>query len=463
MNFCDFSLVPELIKTLSHIGFNTPTPIQLQTIQPALDGKDILGVAQTGTGKTGAFLLPLLSLMSGGRARARMPRCVILEPTRELASQVQDACQQFCADLKLETALLIGGVASKPQEDKINRGVDILIATPGRFLDHFERGKLLLSDIQHLVIDEADRMLDMGFIPDIEKICEITPFTKQTMLFSATMPEDISKIAEKFMSSPVRVEVSKQSTTGENIAQHKIFVADKQKRELLRTILKHDNHSSDNTIVFCNSKRDVDILSNSLLRHGFSVAPLHGDIAQSIRTTVLDQFKAQNLKILVASDVAARGLDVPHIARVINFDIPLHAEDYVHRIGRTGRGGRMGESFSFVDPQSDKDTKRLRAIEKLISITIPETSFSDLGFAQSENTASKKHSDDIIPLKKTAKKPQTVSKNTLETPSKPYHKSNHKSDHADVLALKNDPQSFNDCEEIPAFLLTPLPKFAQRA
>lgn len=461
MNFCDFSLVPELVQTLSRIGFNSPTPIQLQTIQAALDGKDILGVAQTGTGKTGAFLLPLLSLMSGSRARARMPRCVILEPTRELASQVQDACQEFCVDLKLETALLIGGVASKPQEDKINRGVDILIATPGRFLDHFERGKLLLSDIQHLVIDEADRMLDMGFIPDIEKICEITPFTKQTMLFSATMPADISKIAEKFMSSPVRVEVSKQSTTGENIAQHKIFVTEKQKNDLLRTLLTHENHSSDNTIVFCNAKKDVGSLANSLLRHGFSVAAIHGDIAQNIRTTVLEQFKAQNLKILIASDVAARGLDVPHVARVVNFDIPLHAEDYVHRIGRTGRGGRTGESFSFVDPQNDKDMKRLSAIEKLISITIPETSFNDLGFEQSQSqkpVPKKHHTDDKSPRQKTTTKPQSDFKNTHKSSTS----SRHKPDHSDVSALKNDPQSFNDCDEIPAFLLTPLPKFAIR-
>lgn len=470
MNFCDFSLVPELIDTLSKMGFDTPTPIQLQTIQAALDGKDILGVAQTGTGKTGAFLLPLLSLMSGGRARARMPRCVILEPTRELASQVQDACQEFCANLKLETALLIGGVASKPQEDKINRGVDILIATPGRFLDHFERGKLLLSDIQHLVIDEADRMLDMGFMPDIEKICEITPFTKQTMLFSATMPTDISQIAEKFMSSPVRVEVSKQSTTGENIVQHKIFVAEKQKRELLRTILTHDNHSSDNTIIFCNSKKGVGVLVDSLLRHGFSAAAIHGDIAQNIRTAVLEQFKAKNLKILVASDVAARGLDVPHIARVINFDIPLHAEDYVHRIGRTGRGGRSGESFSFVDPDNIKDVKRLDAIEKLIAITIHDVSLDDLGFKKNSKPVTAKMITPKPPKSERpsedVKKPKRHIKSETESRVKPYEKYNRtgkKADHNDVSTLKNDPQSFQECDEIPAFLLTPLPHFAKRA
>ena len=406
--------------------------------------------------------------MSGGRAKARMPRCVILEPTRELASQVQDACQEFCENLKLETALLIGGVASKPQEDKINRGVDILIATPGRFLDHYERGKLLLNDIKHLVIDEADRMLDMGFIPDIEKICEITPFTKQTMLFSATMPKDISLIAEKFMSSPVRVEVSKQSTTGENITQHKIFIEEKQKQDLLRTILTHENHSTDNTIVFCNSKREVGILSNSLLRHGFSVAAIHGDIAQNIRTTVLEQFKAQNLKILVASDVAARGIDVPHVARVINYDIPLHAEDYVHRIGRTGRGGRSGESFSFVDPNDKKDMKRLEAIENLISIKINAIDPDSLGFNLSKDNPVKSQKQSNV--KTPEKKPEKVSeiiipKNTFKAlpkgNEKPYQRSHKKSDHCDVLTLDNDPKSFNDCAEIPAFLLTPIPKFAK--
>jgi len=435
MKFSDFALVPELVKRLSEIGFTDLTPIQEQTIEPALAGKDILGVAQTGTGKTGAFLLPLLSLMSGSRAKARMPRCVILEPTRELASQVQDACQDFCKNLNIDTALLIGGVASRPQEDKINKGVDILIATPGRFLDHFERGKLLLSDIQHLVIDEADRMLDMGFIPDIEKIFEITPFTKQSMLFSATMPQDIAVIAEKFMFSPKRVEVSPPATTSDNIHQNKIYVKEKQKRELLRCILKHENHSSDNSIIFCNSKRNVGVLSNSLLRHGFSAAAIHGDIPQNIRTTVLDQFKNKNLKILVASDVAARGIDVPHVARVINFDIPYHAEDYVHRIGRTGRGGRSGEAFSFADPSNDKDIKNLAAIEKLIGQDVNTILPESLGF--NERDAQK-----------------------TDTYQKPPSKSrSHKkaSDNNEVLSLDTDPQGFNDLNDVPAFLLRPLP------
>jgi len=351
--------------------------------------------------------------------------------------------------------LLIGGVASKPQEEKINKGVDILIATPGRFLDHYERGKLMLNDIHHLVIDEADRMLDMGFIPDLEKIFEITPFTKQSMLFSATMPADIAIIAEKFMFSPVRVEVSRPASTAENIQQNKIFVAEKQKRDLLRTILKHENHSSDNTIVFCNSKRGVGVLSNSLLRHGFSAAAIHGDIAQNIRTTVLEQFKAQNLTILVASDVAARGIDVPHVARVINFDIPMHAEDYVHRIGRTGRGGRLGEAFTFIDASNDKDMKRLKSIEKLIEKDINEVKLSDLGFSHSEVD------------KKVARPPKQHS-NDQATPEvkshpQPKPKRNYgKSDHNEVSVLKNDPNSFNDCEEIPAFLLRPLPKISKR-
>lgn len=448
MNFKDFALAPELIETLTKIGFDTPTPIQAQTIEPALNNKDILGIAQTGTGKTGAFLLPLITAMHGSRAKARMPRCVILEPTRELASQVQDACQQFCENLKLESTLLIGGVSARAQEDKINKGVDILIATPGRFLDHFERGKLLLNDIQHLVIDEADRMLDMGFIPDIEKICEITPFTKQSMLFSATMPEDIAKIADKFMFSPIRVEVSRPATAGENIAQHKIFVGKKQKPALLRAILTHSKHNTDNTIIFCNSKKEVDNISKMLNKHDLKAKPMHGDIVQSIRTEVLEQFKSQELKILIASDVAARGIDVPHIARVVNYDIPYNADDYVHRIGRTGRGGKSGEAFCFVDPENEKDIKYLSSIEKLIGSQITEASFDAFGFDVEPEV--------VQPKNKPSKR---------NTPNKTHKnkKNNSKGDHADIQTLATDPNSFQECDEIPAFLLTPLPKYSKMA
>ena len=345
MKFQDFDLHSDILKVLAEIGFEEPTPIQAQTIAPALEGRDIFGIAQTGTGKTAAFLLPLLTRMAGGRARIRMPRCVILEPTRELAGQVYDACEKFAKYLNLNMALLIGGTSSRAQEKKIDEGVDILIATPGRFIDQFERGKLLLSDVQHLVVDEADRMLDMGFIPDVEKICSVTPFTKQTLLFSATMPDDIGAIAEKFMSAPIRVEVAPEKTTNENVTQYLLNVPEMKKRELLRSILKEV--SPDNTIIFCNSKKGVGQLSESMMRHGYASAALHGDIPQNIRTQVLEQFRAQKLKYLIATDVAARGIDVASVSHVFNFDIPFHAEDYVHRVGRTGRGGRTGTSYSF--------------------------------------------------------------------------------------------------------------------
>ena len=434
MKFQDFNLHVDIFRVLSDIGFETPTPIQEQTIPSALEGRDIFGIAQTGTGKTAAFSLPLLTRMAGGRARARMPRCVILEPTRELAGQVYDACQQFARYLNLNMVLLIGGTSSRAQEKKIDEGVDIVIATPGRFIDQFERGKLLLNDIQHLVIDEADRMLDMGFIPDVEKICSVTPFTKQTLLFSATMPDDIGKIAENFMSAPIRVEVAPEKTTNENVTQYLLNVPEKKKRELLRNILEQT--SPDNTIIFCNSKKGVGQLSESMMRHGYACATLHGDIPQNIRTHVLEQFREQKLKYLVATDVAARGIDVASVSHVFNFDIPYHAEDYVHRIGRTGRGGRSGTSYSFVDLNDERQAKSLDAVKKFIQSDIEMLTPEEFGVdvLQNPQTSERKNKENVKKRSNDNKKRQK------------------KDIYDEVQSLDYDPQSFNDCEEIPAFL-----------
>lgn len=432
MKFQDFKLHADILKVLSEIGFEEPTPIQAQTILPALEGRDVFGIAQTGTGKTAAFLLPLLTRMAGGRARVRMPRCVILEPTRELAGQVFDACEKFAKYLNLNMALLIGGTSSRAQEKKVDEGVDILIATPGRFIDQFERGKLLLSDVQHLVVDEADRMLDMGFIPDVEKICSVTPFTKQTLLFSATMPDDIGTIAEKFMSAPVRVEVAPEKTTNENVTQYLVNVPEMKKRELLRAIIKQAE--PDNIIIFCNSKKGVGQLSESMMRHGYASAALHGDIPQNIRTQVLEQFRAQTLKYLIATDVAARGIDVASVSHVFNFDIPFHAEDYVHRIGRTGRGGRTGTSYSFVDLNDERQEKSLEAVKKFIQKDIDMLPAEDFGIDLSR--PQKRHFSDHKGKKRSNDNKRRSKKDIYD----------------EVQTLDYDPQSFHDCEEIPAFL-----------
>lgn len=438
MQFQDFALTPELLKTITEIGYETPTIIQQQAIEPALSGRDVLAIAQTGTGKTAAFLLPLLTRMYGSRARTRMPRCIILEPTRELAGQVLDSCNKFTKNLSLDAALLIGGTSSKAQEAKMDMGVDILIATPGRFLDQYEKGKLLLNDVQYLVIDEADRMLDMGFIPDIEKICSITPFTKQTLLFSATMPEDISNIAEKFMSAPVRIEIAPEKTTNENVTHFLININERKKRELLRSILKGDDIKS--TIIFANSRKTVSVLSESMLRHGYSSAALHGEIVQHLRNHVLEQFRAEKCQHLIATDVAARGIDVAHVSHVINFDLPYNPEDYVHRIGRTGRGGRTGTAYSFVDMSDERQAKSLKAIENFIDkkITIMTPEEFGLSFEQDDDKRSK-------PISLADKRQQRQQKHKRDN--------RHNNQSGDVQSLDYDPKCFADLPEIPAFLL----------
>src|SRR5580658_1376743 len=320
--FEDLGLCPEILKAVGESGYTTPTPIQAQGIPHVLKRRDIIGIAQTGTGKTASFTLPMIELLARGRAKARMPRSLILEPTRELAAQVAESFERYGKYNKLSMALLIGGVSFDDQDRKLDRGVDVLIATPGRLLDHFERGKLMLSQVQVLVVDEADRMLDMGFIPDVERICKLIPFTRQTLFYSATMPPEIKKLADKFLHNPVRIEVARPATTAANITQEIIRVPgnDWAKREALRRLIR--DNAVKNAIVFCNRKRDVDVVAKSLQKHGFSAAALHGDLDQSVRTRTLEGFKNDEIRFLVASDVAARGLDIPAVSHIFNFDVP---------------------------------------------------------------------------------------------------------------------------------------------
>ncbi len=369
MSFSHLGLSDKVIAAIDAAGYKTPTPIQEQAIPHVLAHRDVLGIAQTGTGKTAAFVFPMLTMLEKGRARARMPRTLILEPTRELAAQVADHFEKYGKNHKLNVALIIGGVSFDNQDAKLLRGVDVLIATPGRLLDHSERGRLLLSGCELLIIDEADRMLDMGFIPDIERIGKLVPFTRQTLFFTATMPPEIQRIADTFLHNPVRVEVSKPASAAVTINQ--LLVATgrdpHEKRETLRRLINTADNFK-NAIVFCNRKREVAQLHRSLLRHKFNAVALHGDMDQSARTAALEAFRKGEAKLLVASDVAARGLDIPEVSHVFNFDVPHHSDDYVHRIGRTGRAGRSGTAISIVAPI---DKKSVAAIERLIGQTIP--------------------------------------------------------------------------------------------
>ncbi|MGA7790777.1 MAG: DEAD/DEAH box helicase, partial [Xanthobacteraceae bacterium] len=370
MSFSHLGLSDKVIAAVAASGYKAPTPIQDQAIPHVLARRDVLGIAQTGTGKTAAFTLPMLTMLEKGRARARMPRTLILEPTRELAAQVEESFAKYGANHKLNVALIIGGVSFDDQDQKLMRGVDVLIATPGRLLDHFERGRLLLSGVELLVIDEADRMLDMGFIPDIERICKLVPFTRQTLFFTATMPAEIRRITEQFLSNPVRVEVARPATTVATTTQllARSGREPHDKRDTLRRLIR-SAEGLKNAIIFCNRKRDVATLFRSLQRHGFSAQALHGDMDQSARTAALEQFRKGEVTLLVASDVAARGLDIPDVSHIYNFDVPIHADDYVHRIGRTGRAGRSGTAITIV--AGSNDAKAVAAIEKLIGQAIP--------------------------------------------------------------------------------------------
>ncbi len=460
MSFSHLGLSDKVLAAVAATGYKTPTPIQDQAIPHVLARRDVLGIAQTGTGKTAAFTLPMLTLLEQGRARARMPRTLILEPTRELAAQVDESFAKYGANHKLNVALLIGGVSFDDQDFKLTRGVDVLIATPGRLLDHFERGRLLLTGVELLVIDEADRMLDMGFIPDIERICKLVPFTRQTLFFTATMPTEIQRITEQFLHNPVRVEVARPATTLATTAQFLIKSGrqDFDKRDTLRRLIRAAEGLK-NAIIFCNRKRDVATLYRSLKRHGFSVQALHGDMDQPARMTALDQFRKGEATLLVASDVAARGLDIVDVSHIYNFDVPLHPDDYVHRIGRTGRAGRSGIAITLVC--GPKDAIAVAAIEKLIGRTIPYMAAPDGVGSASEGDAAaarpnggRRHGERHAhghrgrggPARQPQGQPASVTRiedaRTRRTPQQSPARS--RSDEADAAHL-------------PAFLLRPLP------
>ncbi len=366
MSFHALGLSEELLSALAEMNYLEPTPIQAQAIPIVLQGRDVLGIAQTGTGKTASFTLPMLDILSQGRARARMPRSLILEPTRELATQVSESFERYGRFQKLTKALIIGGVAFGDQDKLLEKGVDVLIATPGRLIDQFERSKILLSGVEILVIDEADRMLDMGFVPDIERICKVLPPRRQTLFFSATMPPPIKRLADQFLNEPKLIEVSRPATANTFIEQRLYRLSARSKRDKLRDLLRSE--PIQNAIIFCNRKRDVSELHTAMKRNGFTVGRLHGDMEQPERQAELDKFRSGELPILVASDVAARGLDVPSVSHVFNYDVPIHPDDYIHRIGRTGRAGRSGIAITFSTPA---ELDAVQAIEKLLQVQIP--------------------------------------------------------------------------------------------
>jgi superfamily II DNA/RNA helicase len=402
MTFTELGLSESVLRAVSEAGYETPTPIQKQAIPQVLMGRDVLGCAQTGTGKTASFTLPMIDILGQGRAKARMPRSLILEPTRELAAQVEENFETYGKHTKLTTALLIGGVSFTDQFKKLDRGADVLIATPGRLLDHVERGKVLMNDVSFLVIDEADRMLDMGFIPDVERIVSFITKKHQTLLFSATMPKEIRRLADRFLKEPKEITVAAPSSVADTVEQALLIVQHRDKRAALRALLR--SQDVQNGLIFCNRKRDVGVVHRSLVRHGFDAGALHGDMDQFQRTDTLDKFKANEIKLLVCSDVAARGLDIAAVSHVFNFDVPTHAEDYVHRIGRTGRAGRSGKAYTLAAPE---DSKYIAGIERLAGKEIPRVEIEEFAGAALKEEAAKSRrgrKSEKAPVEKTEKK-----------------------------------------------------------
>jgi superfamily II DNA/RNA helicase len=412
--FADLGLSEPVLRAIAEMGYRHPTPIQEQATPVVLMGRDVLGTAQTGTGKTAGFTLPMLDILTGSRARARMPRSLILEPTRELALQVAENFIQYGKYLKLTHALVIGGESMTDQRDVLMRGVDVLIATPGRLLDMFERGSILLSDVKILVIDEADRMLDMGFIPDVERIVSLLPRTRQTLFFSATMSPEIRRLADAFLSNPREIAVSRPASVATTIIEGLALVAEHDKREALRRLIRTQNVQ--NALIFCNRKREVDVLYKSLTRHKFDVGALHGDMAQTIRFATMEKFKANDLRLLVCSDVAARGIDIGGLSHVFNFDVPHHPEDYVHRIGRTGRAGLEGHAFTIAAPE---DRAAVEAIEKLIGHPIPPVTVEGLDpVAWADDDGRKRRGRGRAPARKKAAPPEHAPPPLIPAPAK---------------------------------------------
>jgi len=445
LKFSDLGLSSVLSRAVADLGYESPTPIQEKSIPVVLMGRDILGSAQTGTGKTASFTLPMIDILASGRAKARLPRSLILAPTRELAAQVADSFEKFSVNNKLSMALLIGGVSFADQNAALSKGVDVLIATPGRLLDHFERGKVLLNDVKILVIDEADRMLDMGFIPDVEKIVSLLPRMRQTLFFSATLSDDIQKIGSKFVMNPKIIEVAPPASTAETVAQHLTWTDSKSKRQVLRNLLAVEQVK--NAVIFCNRKRDISTLVTSLKRHGFSAVALHGDMTQSARLDALQKFKDGDVPLLIASDVAARGLDIAGLSHVFNFDVPMSAEDYVHRIGRTGRAGKSGRAFTIAAGKDD--IKYVGAIEKLIGKAIPPIEVDQTSLVNVESGASPV-ADDLQ-----AEKPKQKRKAKPAESAKKSAASAHKNrNRDDELPSPPDCQgrTMRETGHIPAFL-----------
>jgi superfamily II DNA/RNA helicase len=455
MSFSHLGLSEKVLSAVAAAGYKAPTPIQDQAIPHVLARRDMLGIAQTGTGKTAAFTLPMLTMLEKGRARARMPRTLVLEPTRELAAQVEESFVKYGANHKLNVALIIGGVSYDDQDNKLMRGVDVLIATPGRLLDHFERGRLLLSGVELLVIDEADRMLDMGFIPDIERICKLVPFTRQTLFFTATMPPEIRRITEQFLSNPVRVEVSRPASTVASTTQllAKSGREPHDKRDTLRRLI-HSANGLTNAIIFCNRKRDVATLHRSLLRHGFSVQALHGDMDQPARMAALEQFRKNEVTLLVASDVAARGLDIPAVSHIYNFDVPIHPDDYVHRIGRTGRAGRSGTAITIV--AGSNDVKAVAAIEKLIGQSIPWIGEDALPPAP-QQPASASPQQAASPHRQSTRQPRRGRPDGHRQPHRPAAPASAARPPQRPQSPKPRNDDAGDASHLPAFLLRPVP------
>jgi superfamily II DNA/RNA helicase len=444
MSFESLGLSAPVLQAVADKGYTEPTPIQEKAIPIVLMGRDVLGCAQTGTGKTASFVLPMIDILSEGRAKSRMPRTLILEPTRELAAQVAENFEIYGKNHKLNMALLIGGVSFPDQERALERGADVLIATPGRLLDHVERGGILLNDVKILVIDEADRMLDMGFIPDVERIVGLLSPMRQTLFFSATMPPEIRRLADRFLSNPKEVTVSPPASAGTNIVQGLVVVPEAEKREALRALIK--SQELKNALVFCNRKRDVVTLHGSLKKHGFNAAALHGDMSQPARMETLERFKQGEIQILVASDVAARGLDIVDMSHVFNFDVPFSPEDYVHRIGRTGRAGKTGHSFTLASP-SEGDL--VQAIEKLIGTTIPRIEVPGLDVANFEASDGRRRGrgrgrgrtgDKPRGPRREAKEPREHHERKPRPPAEP---------HAEARAEQHEPREHVSREQAP--------------
>ena len=460
--FAGLGLSPEVERAVAEAGYTEPTPIQTKAIPYVLQGRDVLGCAQTGTGKTASFTLPMIDILASGRVRARMPRTLILEPTRELAAQVAESFEVYGKYHKLSMALIVGGVSFADQNRKIDRGVDVLIATPGRLLDHFERGKLVMSAVEILVIDEADRMLDMGFIPDVERIVKLLPPARQTLLFSATLFPEVRALADSFLDEPKEISVAPPASPVDAVDQGLIVVAERAKPRALVSLLREREIT--NALIFCNRKRDVDAVRQALGRQGFDVGALHGDMDQPVRTETLERFKKGEIGILVASDVAARGLDIAALPCVVNYDVPMHAEDYVHRIGRTARAGLRGSAFTLAVPA---DGPYLAAIAKLIGKEIPEIALGEIGGATLEPAKSRRRGGSRRAgaakergARKTGARttgPRTESKKKPSADGKERSRGGAKTARRHDAETKDGPGAWGGDSPVPAFLTRPVP------